>query len=53
MKERLWEYLFFADFVGHVEDQKTGRCLRELKERAAFLKILGSYPMGVEGGMPQ
>ncbi|MCK9364669.1 MAG: prephenate dehydratase [Syntrophales bacterium] len=49
MKERLWEYLFFADFTGHVEEEKTRRCLEELRGRTAFLKILGSYPRGAEG----
>ena len=48
MKERLWEYLFFADFTGHVEEEKTRRCLQELKGRTAFLKLLGSYPWGAE-----
>jgi len=52
MKERLWEYLFFADFAGHVAEEKTRRCLQELKERTAFFKILGSYPMGCEGELP-
>jgi chorismate mutase/prephenate dehydratase len=52
MKERLWEYLFFADFVGHVAEEKTRQCLGKLKDRAAFLKILGSYTMGSEGELP-
>jgi chorismate mutase/prephenate dehydratase len=50
MKERLWEYLFFVDFTGHTEEEKTRRCLQELRRRASFLKILGSYPLGIEGG---
>jgi chorismate mutase/prephenate dehydratase len=49
MKERLWEYLFFVDFTGHAEEKKTRRCLQELRRRASFLKILGSYPLGAEG----
>jgi len=52
MKERLWEYLFFADFTGHIEEGKTRRCLKELQERSAFLKILGSYPRGAEEERP-
>lgn len=52
MKERLWEYLFFADFAGHIAEEKTARCLKELNERAAFLKILGSYPAGAEVEKP-
>ncbi len=53
MKERLWEYLFFADFAGHPEEEKTRRCLQELRTRTAFLKILGSYPNGALGEQPQ
>ena len=48
MRDRMWEYLFFADFAGHVEEEKTRQCLHELKGRTAFLKILGSYPRGME-----
>jgi chorismate mutase/prephenate dehydratase len=48
MRDRMWEYLFFVDFAGHVEEEKTRICLRELEGRTAFLKILGSYPRGTE-----
>jgi chorismate mutase/prephenate dehydratase len=48
MRDRRWEYLFFADFAGHVAEEKTRRCLAELKRRTAFLKVLGSYPRGEE-----
>jgi len=44
----MWEYLFFVDFAGHTEEQKTKECLAELKNRTAFLKVLGSYPRGEE-----
>jgi chorismate mutase/prephenate dehydratase len=48
MRDRMWEYLFFADFAGHAEEEKTRQCLHELEGRTAFLKILGSYPRGIE-----
>jgi chorismate mutase / prephenate dehydratase len=48
MRERIWEYLFFVDFVGHAEEEKTKNCLEGLECQTAFLKILGSYPSGVE-----
>lgn len=41
----LWEYVFYVDFVGHQSDQEVASALRELNERAAFVKILGSYPV--------
>ncbi|MDA8126066.1 MAG: prephenate dehydratase [Deltaproteobacteria bacterium] len=48
MRDRMWEYLFFADFVGHMSEEKTRQCLKELERRTAFLKVLGSYPRGEE-----
>ena len=48
MRDRMWEYLFFADFAGHLSEAKTQECLLELKNRTAFLKALGSYPRGEE-----
>ncbi len=47
-RDRMWEYLFFADFAGHREEAKPKICLEELAKRTAFLKILGSYPRGDE-----
>ncbi|MDP1645906.1 MAG: prephenate dehydratase [Thiobacillus sp.] len=39
-----WEYLFFVVCEGHRQDPKLAAALGEIKARAAFLKILGSYP---------
>jgi len=39
-----WEYLFFVVCEGHREDAKLAAALAEIEARAAFLKILGSYP---------
>ncbi len=43
----LWEYLFFIDIEGHYQDKKVAQALAELREKAAFVKILGSYPASV------
>ena len=43
----LWEYVFFVDVEGHRADQQVAAALAELNERAAFLKVLGSYPVAV------
>ncbi|MEM4765551.1 MAG: bifunctional chorismate mutase/prephenate dehydratase, partial [Nitrososphaerota archaeon] len=44
VKERPWEYLFHADFEGDgEEDEVCIEALKELGEKALFLKILGSY----------
>ncbi|MHB1085640.1 MAG: prephenate dehydratase [Thiobacillus sp.] len=39
-----WEYLFFAVCNGHRQDPELAAALAEVESRAAFLKILGSYP---------
>jgi chorismate mutase / prephenate dehydratase len=39
-----WEYLFFIVCEGHRQDAKLAAALAEIESRAAFLKILGSYP---------
>ena len=39
-----WEYLFFVVCEGHRQDARLAAALGEIESRAAFLKILGSYP---------
>ncbi len=41
-----WEYVFFIDLIGHVDDPAVGQALDELKSQAAFYKLIGSYPIG-------
>jgi chorismate mutase/prephenate dehydratase len=43
----LWEYVFYVDVEGHQQDANVARALGELKRKASFLKILGSYPAAV------
>jgi chorismate mutase/prephenate dehydratase len=43
----LWEYVFYVDIEGHQRDAAVTRALAELKHKASFLKILGSYPAAV------
>lgn len=43
----LWEYVFFVDIEGHRQDEKVAKAIAELREKTAFLKILGSYPVAV------
>ncbi|MFJ2990892.1 prephenate dehydratase [Collimonas sp. NPDC087041] len=39
-----WEYYFYVDVEGHADDDKVIKALAELKQNAAFYKLLGSYP---------
>lgn len=43
----LWEYVFYVDFLGHKDDPKVATALEELNQKAAFVKVLGSYPVAV------
>ncbi|MCD2518795.1 prephenate dehydratase [Massilia sp. G4R7] len=42
-----WEYYFYVDVEGHVHDASVDRALAELKDNAAFFKVLGSYPQSL------
>jgi len=44
LKGRAWEYVFFLDLIGHVEQPVVARALEALRRRAVFTKVLGSYP---------
>ncbi len=44
MKGKAWEYIFFLDMVGHVEDKIISDAVEELRTSCQFLKVLGSYP---------
>ncbi len=43
-KSAMWEYVFFVDLEGHQSDAAVARALAGLREKAPFVKILGSYP---------
>lgn len=44
MKSKAWEYIFFLDMEGHVQDPPIAEAIEELRTYCQFLKILGSYP---------
>jgi len=43
-KRKAWEYFFFIDCDGHVEDRKVARAVELLGGYCNFVKVLGSYP---------
>ena len=46
-QKRKWDYVFFIDIEGHVEDPPVAAALADLQQRASLLRILGSYPRAV------
>jgi chorismate mutase/prephenate dehydratase len=44
MKSKAWEYMFFLDMEGHVDDKNVSEAISELRDYCQFIKILGSYP---------
>lgn len=45
-KRKAWEYIFFVDMEGHIDDKKVRRAIDNMKDSCLYLKILGSYPYG-------
>ncbi len=43
IKGRPWEYCFFVDFEGNLEEAAVKNAIRGLREEAKNLKILGNY----------
>lgn len=44
-RRKAWEYIFFVDVEGHVDEEPVKKALEEIKGRCLFMKILGSYPV--------
>lgn len=42
-KGRTWEYVFYADVDGHVDDPKVSDALSDLVRKSSFVKVFGSY----------
>jgi chorismate mutase / prephenate dehydratase len=46
-RKRKWDYVFFMDVEGHVNDPPVAKALAALEQRASLFKVLGSYPRAV------
>ncbi|WP_319239798.1 prephenate dehydratase [uncultured Propionivibrio sp.] len=44
-RHTLWEYVFYVDVEGHRDEPKIAAALTQLAQRAAYFKVLGSYPL--------
>lgn len=51
-RTELGTYLFFLDFVGHIDDDAVAEALKALHRRCADVRYLGSWPTGVAAGTP-
>jgi len=46
LRGKPWEYLFYVDFLGHLDSPQVRNALGHLRELADFLRVLGCYPKG-------
>jgi len=46
-KQGRWDYVFFIDMSGHIDDEPLARALQEMQRFTKHVKILGSYPKSV------
>lgn len=44
LKKKAWEYIFFLDVEGHIDQPHVHDAVEELKGYCQFIKVLGSYP---------
>jgi chorismate mutase / prephenate dehydratase len=43
-QKKAWEYVFFIDLLGHVDDPSVRAVVDHLEEQVHSLKVLGSFP---------
>jgi len=44
LKGKAWEYIFFVEMEGHIEDLKVSDALKGLSQKCVFVRVLGSFP---------
>lgn len=49
-RRKVWEYAFFLDVEGHMDDPPMREALDDLRSACASLKVLGSYPQATLEG---
>ena len=42
-KDGRWEYRFFVDVEGNLDDAAVQNALRGVKEESAFMRVLGNF----------
>lgn len=43
--DKTWDYIFFIDILGHQNEANVHEALQEVQTKAAFYKLLGSFPL--------
>jgi len=43
LKKKAWEYIFFLDLEGHIDQENVRKAVEELGTFCQFVKVLGSY----------
>jgi prephenate dehydratase len=43
-RKGLGDYYFYIDLEGHVDDSAVEQAIAAVKEKAAMIRVLGSYP---------
>lgn len=46
-RKGIWEYVFFIDIEGHIDEQPVAEALARLEQESSMFRILGSYPKAV------
>jgi len=47
-KRKAWEYMFFVDMGGHIDDKNVMKAIKDVQKECLFFKVLGSYPSADE-----
>ena len=43
-RKRAWTYVFFADFLGHPDEDRVKRAMDSLEEHCPYVSLIGAYP---------
>jgi len=43
-----WDYVFFLDMTGHVQEESVRAVLEKLRAQSSYLQVLGSFPAAPE-----
>lgn len=47
LRGKAWEYVFFIDMDGHINEDPIGQAIDELGPNCSLIKVLGSYPKAI------